>query len=156
MLKFTAGNMFDIDADILINTINCVGVMGCGVALAFKKRYPYMFKRYRYLCRSNQMHPGILWNYKTHDNKLIVNFPTKDHWREPSKYLYIKHGLKELRSLLKEANNNTLVALPALGCGHGGLDWDIVKEMIQEHLENLSNVIVYVFQPQDSRKLGGT
>jgi O-acetyl-ADP-ribose deacetylase (regulator of RNase III) len=154
MIKFISGDMFDIDADILVNTINCVGVMGCGVALAFKKKYPYMFKRYRYLCRSNQMHPGILWNYKTPDGKLIVNFPTKDHWREPSRYSYIEHGLEELRSLLKEADKDTSIALPALGCGHGGLDWDIVKEMISEQLSDLDNVNVYVFQPGDSRKLG--
>ena len=159
MLKFTTGDMFNIDATILINTVNCVGVMGCGVALAFKNKYPKMFREYRQLCKFRQIQPGVLWNYRTSDDKLIVNFPTKDHWRKPSEYSYVERGLNDLRSrLILYATFTTsdlpVVAIPALGCGHGGLDWDVVKAMITQYLGDLENVEIYVFQPHDSTQMG--
>jgi len=159
MLKFTTGDMFDVNANILINTINCVGVMGCGVALAFKKKYPGMFREYAGLCRLQKIQPGVLWNYHTTDDKVIVNFPTKYHWRKQSEYSYVERGLGELKSLLMlhatfTVSGTPIVAIPALGCGHGGLDWDVVKAMITQYLGDLENVDIYVFQPHDSRQIG--
>jgi len=148
-----SGDMFDVGADIIVNTVNCVGVMGCGVAAKFKQRYPKMYKEYRRECTNGKIFPGVLWNYLNDgDGVLIVNFPTKDHWRNPSKYSYISNGLKALRSFLeKKGDFHISVAIPALGCGHGGLDWDIVSDMIKESLGDLQNATVYVFNPQASK-----
>jgi len=153
MLQFTSGNIFDLDADILVNTVNCVGVMGCGVALEFKRRHPRMFRRYVYLCRHGYIYPGSITVYDI-DDKIIINLATKDHWKKPSQYSYITRGLKELAAILPQYKKGTRVALPALGCGHGGLDWDIVKAMITQYLGDLENIDIYVFQPQDSRQIG--
>lgn len=157
MIHLKNGNMFDIDADILVNTVNCVGVMGCGVALAFKDRYPAMFREYHKACELRNIHPGVLWYYRASDLKLIVNFPTKDDWRKPSKYEYIAKGLSQLRSLLKKYPPKTSIAIPALGCGHGGLNWDTVFDLIKEYLGDSEYIEIYVFQPfqpHDSRKIG--
>lgn len=156
MIYIKTGNIFDIDADILINTVNCVGVMGCGVALEFKNRYPAMFREYHKACELRNIHPGVLWYYRTPDLKLIVNFPTKDDWRKPSEYSYILKGLSRLRSLLTKYTENTSIAIPALGCGHGGLNWDTVLDLIKEYLGDLKHVEIYVFQPHDSREIGKT
>jgi len=146
--------MFEIDADILINTVNCVGVMGCGVALAFKNKYPEMFQSYRRICKrkTNTLLPGMIHEYKTQDDKTVLNFATKNHWKNPSEYSYVESGLKRLQSWLSGCKSGTTVALPALGCGHGGLDWSIVRQMIEQYLGDLDNVQIYVFQPQDSRR----
>ena len=146
--------MFDIDADVLVNTVNCVGVMGKGVALAFKQRYPEMFDRYKDHCKKNYIYPGGVCIYKTNDDKKILNFATKNHWENPSKYEYITKGLKTLKIMLKQQKMGTVVSMPALGCGHGGLNWNIVWEMIKDQLGNLDNVVIYIFQPQDSRQIG--
>lgn len=155
MIEIVTGNMFDIDADVLINTVNCVGVMGCGVALEFRRRYPKMFSKYRRLCNMNKIMPGTMWVWKTEDEKLVVNFPTKKHWRNSSQYSYVENGLRELRELLSGYNNGSVVAIPALGCGHGGLDWDLVLTMIKKELANLDHLNIHIFQPQDSRSIGG-
>lgn len=152
MIKLATGNMFDIDADVLVNTVNCVGVMGCGVALAFKHRYPEMFQSYHNICKrkTNTLLPGMIHEYKTSDGKTVLNFATKNHWKNPSKSSYIESGLRRLKSWLSGCQPGTIVALPVLGCGHGGLDWDVVLEMIQEQLSGLDHIDIYVFQPQDS------
>jgi len=149
MIKFTSGDMFDIPADIRINTVNCVGVMGIGVALAFKERFPEMFEAYKKECRNKTIQPGKPCLY-LYENLTIINFPTKDHWRNPSKYEYIESGLKWLAKYLK-GRGAVKVTLPALGCGHGGLDWNEVKSLIRKHLSGLEATI-YVFEPSDSRK----
>ena len=156
MLNFVSGDMFELEADVLVNTINYVGVMGCGVALAFKNRYPEMFQSYRRICnrKTNTLLPGMIHEYKIKDGPTILNFATKNHWRNPSQYSYIESGLKRLKNWLNECKHGTIVALPALGCGHGGLDWDIVKAMIQEYLGDIEDITIYVFQPNDSRSLG--
>ncbi len=155
MLELVTGNMFDIDADILINTVNCVGVMGCGVALAFKRLYPKMFREYRRCCDMNEIAPGALWVFRTDDQKTVVNFPTKKHWRNPSQYSYIEDGLRELRTFLLRCPNDSRIAIPALGCGHGGLDWDSVLEMMKKELSDLDHITIYIFQPSDSKSIGG-
>ncbi len=155
MLKFVSGDFFDFDASIRVNTVNCVGVMGAGVALEFKKRYPDMYKDYVHRCKSGEIKPGIPTVWKSSnffdENIEIVNFPTKNHWRRPSKYEYIEQGLEWLSQFLSNRPDAT-VTLPALGCGHGGLDWKIVKELINRHLE-FTPANVLVFEPSASRKL---
>lgn len=148
-VQLTNGNMFDIDADILINTVNCVGVMGCGVALAFKNKYPKMFVEYRNCCNRHEIVPGVLWVYQADDQKTIINFPTKNHWKNSSEYSYIKYGLIELREFLVGCAEGSIVAIPALGCGHGGLDWTLVLSMIQKELANIDHIIIKIFPPHD-------
>ncbi len=143
MLTFTKGDLFNCGAQILVNTVNCVGVMGKGIALEFKKRYPQMFVAYRKRCLEETFIPGDLFIW---DDVLvkIINFPTKDHWRNPSKYKYIEDGLKSLRTYLRGYSKETRIAIPPLGCGNGGLDWNIVKPMMELALEDLNcDIIIY-------------
>ncbi|PSU68342.1 hypothetical protein C9J20_05195 [Photobacterium phosphoreum] len=156
MLKFVKGDFFDFDADIRINTVNCVGVMGAGVALAFKKQYPEMFKEYARQCKAKEIVPGkpTVWRQGDMFSKgiEIINFPTKNHWRNPSEYEYIEDGLIWLSNYLKNKDGLT-ITLPALGCGHGGLDWERVKPLILKYLNKTSNNIL-VFEPEASKKAG--
>lgn len=152
MIKFVSGDFFDFDADIMVNTVNCVGVMGKGVALSFKNRFPDMFEDYAKKCRAGIIRPGqpSVWIQSDMISKEveIVNFPTKDHWRDPSEYSYIDDGLRWFSEYLEDKNGKT-VTLPALGCGNGGLDWNRVRPMIYDRLKN-STAEIYVFEPPDS------
>lgn len=152
MLEFTQGDMFEAPADIRVNTVNCVGVMGAGVALAFKQRYPEMFKDYQSACKDGQVRPGRMYVWKALEGDWIINFPTKRDWRDPSRYEDIEAGLDDLRAYLESVGPVT-VALPALGCGHGGLDWDRVSAMIRDKLDDLDAHIL-VFAPSASRQAG--
>lgn len=152
MLEFVKGNIFDARADIRVNTVNCVGVMGAGVALAFKQRYPDMFKDYQRDCKDGRVKPGAMHIWKSLGGDWIINFPTKRDWREPSRYEDIAAGLEDLRGYLDGLGHVT-VALPALGCGHGGLDWNRVSEMIRDKLNGV-DAHVLVFEPAASRKAG--
>ncbi|WP_321426062.1 macro domain-containing protein [uncultured Bacteroides sp.] len=155
MIKFVQGNFFDYEADIRINTVNCVGIMGAGVALQFKNRYPEMNMEYVRLCSQRVIRPGKphVWISKnlfsnSEEDIIIINFPTKDHWKNPSEYSYIEDGLKWLREYLEDKPNST-ITVPALGCGHGGLDWEKVKKMIFDYLSDLETSIL-VFEPESS------
>lgn len=153
MLKFVSGDFFDYEADIRVNTVNCVGVMGAGVALLFKTKYPDMYRQYVKDCKNGIIKPGnpIVWSEGDMFSKqtYIINFPTKDHWRNKSEYCYIEDGLKWMQAYLKDVQGKT-ITLPALGCGHGGLDWNIVKKMIETHLNDNNNEIL-VFEPISSK-----
>lgn len=155
MLKYVSGDFFDYDADIRINTVNCVGVMGAGVALLFKNKYPEMFKQYKKDCDNKEISPGnpTVWQEGDMLEKktYIINLPTKIHWRNKSEYSYVEDGLKWLSEYLTIHRDNT-VTLPALGCGHGGLDWNIVKSLIEKYLSNSENEIL-VFEPSSSKKI---
>jgi adenine-specific DNA methylase/O-acetyl-ADP-ribose deacetylase (regulator of RNase III) len=152
MLKFTSGDMFKTPADIRVNTVNCVGVMGAGVALAFKDKYPEMFKDYKEACDRGDIRPGKLHVWKNLIGDWVINFPTKRHWRDKSHYEDIEAGLIALRKFLN-SNRGVSVALPALGCGHGGLDWTKVRGLIERHLDGVDAEIL-VFRPSDSRAIG--
>lgn len=152
MIRFVSGDMFEQDFDVRVNTVNCVGVMGAGVALAFKERYPEMFREYKHECDAGNVQPGKLHVWETLQGDRVVNFPTKRHWRDMSRYEDIEAGLRALRDYLTPLGD-VAVAVPALGCGHGGLDWSRVSEMIREQLESLS-ARISVFEPRDSRRLG--
>lgn len=156
MLEFVKGDFFEFDADIRINTVNCVGVMGAGVALAFKNKYPEMFKEYAKDCKLGLIEPGVPSVWKNDDmftkGVEIINFPTKNHWRKPSEYEYVENGLKWLSEYLNKKSYST-ITLPALGCGHGGLDWVRVKGLIENYLTDSQHKIL-VFEPNSSKKAG--
>jgi O-acetyl-ADP-ribose deacetylase (regulator of RNase III) len=149
MIKFVGGDFFDYHADIRINTVNCVGVMGAGVALQFKDKYPKMYDEYVKACNSESIkigHPQV-WQDNSafsNDRTIIINFPTKNHWKNPSKYEYIEEGLEWLKGFLKDKPGLT-ITVPALGCGHGGLDWAIVKGMISTYLQDIPMTIFYIY-----------
>ena len=144
-LIFLRGDLFAAPVDCLINPVNCVGVMGKGLAREFKRRYPAMFASYQEACRAGRLRPGRLHIWQAPDGARIVNFPTKRHWREPSRYQDIEAGLDALRGYL-EAQGPVRVAVPPLGCGLGGLDWERVKDMIGRKLEGLTAQIL-IFEP---------
>lgn len=154
MIEFTKGDMFKIPVDVRVNTVNCKGVMGAGVALAFKNKYPEMYKDYKKACHEGIVRPGSMYVWKNLLGDWVINFPTKRDWREPSRYEDILSGLEDLRNYLKALGPITL-ALPALGCGHGGLDWEKVSSMIKEKLSDL-DARIFVFEPADSRNVGRT
>lgn len=149
-LHFTVGDMWARAADVRVNTVNCVGVMGKGVALGFKQRYPEMFLDYKKACRAGLVRPGELHVWKLAENYTIVNFPTKRDWRDPSRYEDIDAGLKALQMFLKPLGR-VHVTLPALGCGHGGLDWERVQRRIEVFLGEL-DAVIWAYSPEDSRR----
>ncbi len=147
MIKVVSGNFFEHQADIRVNTVNCVGVMGKGAALQFKNKFPKMFKDYQEACKLGNVKIGEphVW---IEDQLSIINLPTKNHWRNPSQYDFIESGLIWLKEFLKDHSQKT-ITLPALGCGNGGLDWNKVKEMIYGHLQELDCNIL-LFEPESS------
>lgn len=154
MITQKSGNFFDYNASIRINTVNCVGVMGAGVALQFKNLFPQMFNEYKNLCNLKKLVPGALHIWESEnifENLIIINFPTKNHWKAPSEYEYIEKGLDALHKYLSASSGKT-ITIPALGCGHGGLDWNIVKPMIYEKLANLNHNIL-LFAPESSQDI---
>lgn len=149
MLKFVSGNLLDSNAEVIINAVNTVGVMGKGIALQFKQAFPHNFKEYKKACDMKSLKPGVLLVVKDHHprtgNKTIANFPTKVHWKNPSKIEYVETGLKELARVAHEAGWKS-IALPALGCGNGGLKWEEVKSLILFYLNEI-DADVFVYEP---------
>lgn len=154
MITYTKGNLLDSGCDILVNPVNCVGTMGKGIALDFKRRYTRMFDAYKEACKFGMVEPGhvYLWPELADPDQFgyklfIVNFATKKHWRDPSKYEWISSGLEQLRAMLHALPDKSC-AIPALGCGNGGLDWASVKPMIESTLGDLPQQIL-VYEPQE-------
>jgi len=114
----------------LVNTVNCVGVMGAGVALRFKQRWPSIMPPYQAACRAGEIRPGHLWVRSLDKGQLMVAMATKDHWRQPSHYGWVLQGLVRLKRFL-ETEGLPDCALPPPGCGHGGLEWSVVHEMVE-------------------------
>lgn len=135
-MKVLVGNLFESKATTLVNTVNCVGVMGKGIALTFKQNYPYMCNEYVSMCKSHKVKPGEPYLYQDLTGVSILNFPTKDHWKSPSKLSYIINGLKWFKDNYENLGL-TSVAFPPLGCGNGGLSWDIVGPIMYEYLSAL-------------------
>lgn len=146
MIKFRSGDMFSGGHDVLVNTVNCVGVMGAGLALQFRRRFPLMHDRYREECRLGLVRPGRM-NPHLEGTVLILNFPTKDHWRDPSRYEWIAEGLVSLRAWLSVQDGGSSAAIPPLGCGLGGLDWKVVRPMILEVMDGL-DMEVCIYGPE--------
>jgi O-acetyl-ADP-ribose deacetylase (regulator of RNase III) len=147
MITFTKGNMLDADVDALVNTVNAVGVMGKGIALMFKERFPDNYKAYEAACKRKEIKAGSLFvTEQLMAPRWIINFATKQHWRNPSKIEWIESGLSDLRSFIVEHKIKS-IALPPLGSGNGGLDWGNVRPMIEDALGDLTDVQVLVYEP---------
>jgi O-acetyl-ADP-ribose deacetylase (regulator of RNase III) len=149
MIKYTSGDIFREQTEAIVNTVNCVGVMGRGIALQFKKAYPENFKLYEQACKDGLVQPGQMLVVRiSHltNPQYIINFPTKRHWKGKSRMEDIDFGLK---SLVEEVQKLGLksISLPPLGCGLGGLDWAKVKPLIALHCESLPSVDFHVFEP---------
>ncbi|NDC41628.1 MAG: Appr-1-p processing protein [Chitinophagia bacterium] len=147
MITFVTGDLLVSDADALVNTVNTVGVMGKGIALQFKQKFPHNYKLYVQACKTGALNVGELLVtteiLPAEEKKIIINFPTKTTWRKPSEYAYIEAGL---RQLVREINTRSIksIAIPPLGAGNGGLDWPKVKDMIIEHLSGIEcDILVY-------------
>ena len=144
MFKKIKGNIFNSKAQVLVNTVNCVGVMGRGIALECKLRHPKMFEVYKKFCDQRKLNPGSLQLWKN-SNPWILNFPTKLHWKDPSKFEYLEKGLDKFVKTYKEKKINS-IAFPMLGASLGGLPEDKVFELIKKKLQNLENIDVEVYQ----------
>jgi O-acetyl-ADP-ribose deacetylase (regulator of RNase III) len=149
MITFHKGNLLDAPVEALVNTVNTVGVMGKGIALMFKEAFPENFRAYDEACKRGDVRIGHM--FVTESSRLdgprwIINFPSKKHWRHPSKLEWITEGLADLRRVVVEKDIRS-IALPPLGCGNGGLDWAEVRPEIERALASLSDVEVLVFEP---------
>jgi O-acetyl-ADP-ribose deacetylase (regulator of RNase III) len=149
MIRFTQGNLLESGAEALVNTVNTVGVMGKGIALMFKEAFPENFVAYEEACKDGAVTVGQM--FVTERRQLvgprwIINFPTKRHWRQPSRMEWIESGLEDLKRVVAQKNIRSL-ALPPLGSGNGGLDWIDVRAKIRSALEPLSDVDVLIYEP---------
>jgi O-acetyl-ADP-ribose deacetylase (regulator of RNase III) len=144
MLTYVTGDLFESPAQTLVNTVNTVGVMGKGIALRFKQIYPEMFAKYQELCESGQFTIGQLYLWRT-PNKWVLNFPTKEHWRRPSKLQYIEAGLEKFVEGYQDAGISS-IAFPPLGCGNGELDFDEVRPLMERYLADLP-IQIYIYPP---------
>src|SRR5690606_34949129 len=146
MITFKKGDLLNADVEALVNTVNCVGIMGRGIALQFKKMFPDNFSAYSDACDANELEPGKMFVFSTGqmtNPKYIINFPTKRHWRGNSKLEDIESGLGALRKEIVERGIRS-VAVPPLGSGLGGLPWPAVKQRITEALGDLDEVDIVV------------
>ena len=150
MIQYTRGNILDSEAEAFVNTVNCVGVMGRGIALQFKKAFPENFKAYAAACRRKEVQPGRLFVFETGQltpPRLIINFPTKRHWRGKSRIEDIEAGLEALSRLIQDRAIRS-IALPPLGCGLGGLNWPDVRHRMEAALGGLPDVRIVIYEPQ--------
>ncbi len=149
MIEHKSGNLLDSQAEALVNTVNTVGVMGKGIALQFKQAFPDNFRAYETACRRNEICLGKMFLYRTntlHFPHLIINFPTKRHWKGKSKIQDIVSGLTDLVRVIQSENIRS-IAIPPLGCGNGGLHWRDVKPLIERTFQELP-VQVMLYGPQ--------
>lgn len=149
MIELSYGNILTADAEALVNTVNCVGFMGKGIALQFKKAYPDNYEGYHRACKAGEVQPGRMFIFELRsiiDPKYVVNFPTKRDWRANSRYEDIESGLKALVADVRRLGMKS-IAIPPLGCGLGGLDWNRVRPMIERAFAQLPEVRVLLYAP---------
>src|SRR5690606_15340189 len=149
MIEYTTGDILKCEADALVNTVNCVGVMGRGIALQFKNVFPDNFKAYEAACKIKEVQPGRMFVFETEQltpPRFIINFPTKRHWRGKSRIEDIETGLMDLVNVIRDKNIRS-IAIPPLGAGLGGLDWKEVRPRIEQALGELEGVQVIVYEP---------
>ncbi len=142
MIRFKTGDILEDQADALVNTVNCVGVMGRGIALQFKQAFPENFREYAAACRRGEMQPGRVFVYETGElvaPRYIINFPSKRHWRGKSRIEDIESGLASLATEIRSRRIRS-IAIPPLGSGLGGLDWRLVRNRIERALDGLDEV----------------
>ena len=149
MVRYTQGNLLDARAEALVNTVNEIGVMGKGVALMFREAFPKSAKAYQAAANAGRVRVGRVF-VTAGDSligpKWIVHFPTKKHWRPPSKIEWIRDGLRDLVRVIHERRIRS-IALPPLGCGNGGLDWEVVRREIEAALDTVTDVDVLLYEP---------
>ncbi len=152
-MNYTKGNILESNIAVIINPVNTVGVMGKGLALQFKQKFPTNYKIYKEACKNKTIDIGkllLVSNFNNESNlerkKFVINFPTKKHWRNPSKIEYIEEGLKDLVRII-EAEKFESMAIPALGCGLGGLEWEDVKLLVEKYLGSLEGIEIIVYEP---------
>lgn len=142
-------DIFQIKSQVIVNPVNCDGVMGAGLALAFKNRFPQNFKQYNRVCSMRNLRPGMINIGRINQTKYIFNFPTKDHWKDPSQLDYIQSGMESLVKHVRRLNIRS-VAIPALGCGLGGLSYEevlpIIENVIKEYCYDLDTTF-YILAP---------
>ncbi len=149
MIRYTQGNLLEAETEAQVNTVNTVGVMGKGIALMFKEAFPENFKHYAAACKAGEVEVGHVFVTERQEllgPKWVINFPTKRHWRHPSKMDWIVEGLKDLHKFITEKKIKS-IAIPPLGSGHGGLKWEMVRKEIQAALSDLEEVDIVVFEP---------
>ena len=150
MIRFCNGNLLEADADAMVNTVNCVGIMGKGIALQFKQAFPDNYKSYAKACARQEVELGRMFVFltgKISTPSFIINFPTKNHWKGKSKLSDIKSGLVDLIDVVRR-NRIKSIALPPLGCGNGGLDWSSVFPLIEAAFATVPEVSLLLFAPQ--------
>ena len=152
MINYTLGDISKADAEAIVNTVNCVGIMGSGVALQIKKEFPKVFKAYKVACERGKVQPGKMFVSETdmfENPKYIINFPTKRHWQNKSRMEDIESGLEALVDTVRRYKIRS-IAIPALGCGKGGLDWSEVRPRIETALRAIPNLQVTIFGPDSA------
>lgn len=153
MLRYTDTTVFNVGAQTIVNTVNCVGVMGAGLALEFQLRFPEMEKDYVERCNKKRVEVGRPYLYKDYGTPWILNFPTKNHWKYPSKIEWIEQGLRYF-SANYQRGGITSIAFPKLGCSNGGLEWDIVSPLMEKYLQDL-DIDVFICEDTE-REASGT
>jgi len=149
MIEYRTGDILQADAEAVVNTVNCVGIMGRGIALQFKNTYPENFTAYEAACERGEVQPGRMFVFETRqmtNPKYIINFPTKRHWRGKSRMEDIEAGLRALADEIRKRCIHS-IALPPLGSGLGGLDWREVRPRIEAALRGIGDVQVIVYEP---------
>lgn len=149
MITKKQGDLLKSEAQALVNTVNCVGVMGKGVALQFKHAFPENFKAYEKACKANLVQPGKMFTFDAGtlmQSRWIINFPTKRHWRDGSRIEDVEAGLSALVEEVKRLKIKS-IAIPPLGCGNGGLDWSQVRPLIVRAFDEMPEVDVQLFEP---------
>ncbi|HYH45258.1 MAG TPA: macro domain-containing protein, partial [Thermoanaerobaculia bacterium] len=149
MVELTQGNLLQADVEALVNTVNCVGVMGKGIALQFKQAFPENFRAYETACRAGSVEPGrvlVVPLDRIDGPRFILNFPTKRHWRQPSRLEDIRTGLQSLVAEIRRLGIRS-VAVPPLGCGNGGLQWREVRPLIEQAFAEAPDVLVRLYPP---------
>lgn len=148
MLTYKTGDLLLDDAQALVNAVNCVGIMGAGVAAQFRARWPGYFHDYQQICAAEALKPGKVALHMMPDapGRYIVSFPTKDHWKNSSSLTGIYRGLSSLAGFLREHNIGS-VAMPALGCGLGGLEWEDVKTLLETFAQGNPSLDIRVYKP---------
>jgi O-acetyl-ADP-ribose deacetylase (regulator of RNase III) len=151
MIAFRQGNLLEADVEAVVNTVNTVGVMGRGIALMFKERFPENYRTYQAACKAREVCTGEMFvtaSDELQGPRWIINFPTKEHWKAPTRIEWVKSGLVDLVRVIKEKDIRS-IALPPLGCGNGGLQWSDVRPLIVSALSDLEGVEVIVYEPTE-------
>lgn len=152
MLEYKVGDILSEDVEAIVNTVNCVGIMGRGLALQYKNKYPQNFKEYEIACKKEEVKPGRMFVHRTGqltNPKYIINFPTKRHWKGKSKIEDIESGLDDLTQVIQKLHIKS-IAIPPLGSGLGGLEWHLVKQKIEAKLSNI-NCQILIYEPLEQK-----